>query len=49
MPVEGDRVAIWTYNHAVMISRVRISGEGGQQAEDVDWTPAPLRTPYDGK
>lgn len=48
-PLTGDRLAIWTYDHSIMISRVRISGDGGQATEDVDWQPAPLRTPYDDK
>jgi hypothetical protein len=48
-PISGDRVAIWTYDHTIMISRVRISGEGGQATEAVDWQPAPLRTPYDNR
>ncbi|MGD0088456.1 MAG: hypothetical protein ABSE73_00920 [Planctomycetota bacterium] len=48
-PLEGSRVAIWTYNHCIMLSRVRISGDGGNVAEHPDWRPEPLRTPYDGK
>lgn len=32
-PLEGNRVAIWSYDHGVMISRVRISGDGGIEAE----------------
>ncbi|MCY3024158.1 MAG: hypothetical protein NTW87_34715, partial [Planctomycetota bacterium] len=48
-PLSGDRIAIWTYDHAIMLSRVRLSGEGGTVAEHPDWRPGPLRTPYDGE
>jgi hypothetical protein len=46
-PLQGEHAAIWTYNHAIMLSRVRISGDGGNTAEDPDWRPEPLRNPYD--
>jgi len=46
-PLNGNRVAIWTYDHAITISRVRISGEGGNTFEHPDWMPGPLKTPYD--
>ena len=48
-PLQGDHVAIWTYDNAIMLSRVRISGDGGNVAEHPDWQPEPLKTPYDGK
>ena len=48
-PLSGDHLAIWTYDHAIMLSRVRISGEGGTIMENPDWQPGPLKTPYDGK
>jgi hypothetical protein len=48
-PLTGDRIALWTYDHAIMISRVRISGDGGNMMEDVDWTPGALKTPLDDK
>ena len=35
-PLEGNRVAIWTYHHAIMLSRVRITGEGGTVQESPD-------------
>jgi len=46
-PVQGDRIALWTYEHALVISRVRISGDGGLVAEDPCALRAPLKTPYD--
>ena len=46
-PLSGDRIAIWTYDHAILISRARLSGEGGIDFEDPDFQPAPLKTPYD--
>jgi hypothetical protein len=49
VPITGDHVAIWTYDHAVMISRVRISGDGGSQTEDPAWQPEALKTPLDEK
>jgi len=48
-PLLGSRVAIWTYNHAIMLSRVRLSGDGGNVAESPDWQAGPLKTPYDEK
>jgi|GEM_PF-1397717 len=48
-PLTGDRIAIWTYDHAIMISRVRISGDGGNVAEHPDSQTQPLKTPYDTK
>jgi len=48
-PLPGDRVAVWTYDHAIMISRLRISGEGGEAMEPVNLTPGPLKTVYDEK
>lgn len=35
-PLTGNRVALWTYNHAVMLSRFRITGEGGTVQESPD-------------
>lgn len=32
-PLEGGRVAIWTYNNGIMISRVRISNASGEKKE----------------
>ena len=46
-PLGGDRVAIWTYNHAIMISKVRISGDGGETTESPDFLPGPVKTVYD--
>jgi len=46
-PLQGNHLAIWIYNHAIMLSRVRISGDGGNVAEHPDWRPEPLKTPYD--
>jgi len=48
-PLQGDRVAIWTYDHAIMLSRVRISGDGGNVCEHPDLPSEPLKTPYDSK
>jgi hypothetical protein len=48
-PLTGDRVAVWTYDHSIMLSRIRISGEGGQQTEGVDSEFTPVRTPYDDR
>ncbi|MFH0937981.1 MAG: hypothetical protein V1899_01660 [Planctomycetota bacterium] len=45
--LKGDRIAIWTYDHAIMLSRVRISGEGGNVFENPDEKIPPLKTPYD--
>jgi hypothetical protein len=45
-PLVGDRVALWVYDHAVMISRVRISGADGER-ESADWRPGTLKTHYD--
>ncbi len=48
-PLEGDRLAIWTYDCGIMISRVRISGEGGQEIESPDFeAPAEIPCPCDG-
>jgi hypothetical protein len=47
-PLTGNRIAIWTYDHCILISRARISGEGGVEIEDPDFTPGNLKTPYDG-
>jgi hypothetical protein len=46
-PLRGDRVAIWTYNHAVMLSRARITGEGGDVKESPDEVFPPVKTIYD--
>jgi hypothetical protein len=46
-PLTGDRVALWTFKHAVMLSRVRISGEGGSALEKPDCDFAPLKTFYE--
>lgn len=48
-PLQGNHVAIWTYDHAIMLSRVRISGDGGNVAEEPDGQLEPLKTPYDPK
>jgi hypothetical protein len=48
-PLAGNRVALWTFNHAIMISRVRISGEGGDTLEDPGVVLPTLKSPYDGK
>ena len=46
-PLEGNRVAIWTYEHGIMISKVRISGDNGEDTENPDFLPAPVKTVYD--
>ena len=48
-PLTGDRMAIWTCDHAIMLSRIRISGQGGELREDPGWEPGPLKTHYDAK
>ncbi len=35
-PLSGNRVALWTHHHAIMLSRFRISGEGGTTQESPD-------------
>lgn len=45
-PLQGNRLALWVYDHAVMIARVRISGTVAG-TEDPAWKPGPLRTYYD--
>ena len=49
VPLEGNRIAIWTYDHAIMISRVRISGEGGSVLEHPDAQIEALKTPLDDR
>jgi hypothetical protein len=46
-PLAGDRIAVWTYGHAVMLSRVRISGQGGTDYEDPGVQIEPPRTFYE--
>ena len=46
-PLTGKHIAIWTYDNAVMLSRIRISGQGGTEMEDPDQELAPLKTIYD--
>jgi hypothetical protein len=48
-PVSGNHIALWTYNHAMMISRIRVSGEGGNVCEEPGVEIAPLKCQYDGK
>jgi hypothetical protein len=48
-PLTGNRIAIWTYDNAIMLSRVHLSGEGGREMEHPNWQPGPLKTPLDGK
>jgi hypothetical protein len=48
-PISGNRIALWTYNHAMMISRIRISGEGGSVTEEPGVELSPLKSQYDGK
>lgn len=48
-PLQGDRVAVWTYDHAIMLARTLISGDGGETTESPDFQPGPLKTPYDDK
>ncbi|HTL51932.1 MAG TPA: hypothetical protein VL860_05065, partial [Planctomycetota bacterium] len=33
-PLDGNRIAIWTYDNGLMIGRVRISGDGGKTWEE---------------
>lgn len=47
-PLSGDRIALWTYDHAISIARVRLSGSGSAEMEDPAFVPAPLKTPLDG-
>jgi hypothetical protein len=47
-PLVGDRVAIWTYDHAIMLSKIRISGES-QGVEAPDFVPQPVKTIYDNR
>ncbi|MBN1809786.1 MAG: hypothetical protein JW909_12020 [Planctomycetes bacterium] len=47
-PLDVGRVAIWSYDCSVMISRVRISGGGGAMDEAPGYVPdGPVRTIYD--
>jgi hypothetical protein len=46
-PLTGDRIAIWTYDHAIMISKIRISGDGGDSIESPDFLAGPIKTVYD--
>ncbi len=46
-PLNGDHVALWTYDNAVMLSRIDISGKGGTALDDPDWQPGPLKNIYD--
>ncbi len=46
-PLPGGRVAIWTWDCGIMISRVRISGAGARGCEPFDFTPgARCASPY---
>lgn len=47
-PLSGSHIAIWTYDHCILISRARLSGQGGTELEHPDWIPGALKTPYDG-
>ena len=47
VPVSGDRIAIWTYEHGIMISKIRISGDNGEDTESPDFLPGPVKTVYD--
>ncbi|HLX62244.1 MAG TPA: hypothetical protein VKX17_13270 [Planctomycetota bacterium] len=47
LPLNGNRLAIWTYDNAIMLSRVRISGEGGIETESPDFAAEELKTMYD--
>ncbi|MCZ7649315.1 MAG: hypothetical protein M5U26_29340 [Planctomycetota bacterium] len=46
-PLTGKHIALWTYDHALMIGRVRISGEGGLEWEAPDMELEALKTTYD--
>lgn len=46
LPMSGNRIAIWTYDNAIMLSKVRISGEGGIETESPDFVAKPLTTIY---
>lgn len=46
-PLTGNQIAIWTYDHAIMISRVQVSGEGGTETEPPDRDYPPVKTIYD--
>jgi hypothetical protein len=48
-PLEGDRIAIWTYDHGIILSRVQISGHGGSQKEHPDLQLIELKTPYSNR
>ncbi len=48
-PLTGDRIALWTYDHGIMVSRIRVSGENGEVLEMPGADRPALKSPYDGK
>jgi hypothetical protein len=46
-PLTGNRLAIWTWDHAISIARVRLSGRHAAAMESPEFQPGPLRTPLD--
>lgn len=46
-PLKGNRVAIWTYDCPLSISRVTLCGETDGSMEAPDFLPGPLVTMYD--
>ncbi|MHC4252725.1 MAG: hypothetical protein ACYS9X_26705, partial [Planctomycetota bacterium] len=47
-PLQGDRVAIWSYDCPIVIARLRIAGSQGGAIEDPDTAPrGRVRSPYD--
>src|ERR1043165_659336 len=46
-PCSGNRIAIWTYDSAIVLAKVRVSGEGGFETESPDFVAGPLKTIYD--
>ena len=49
-PLDGGRVAVWTYNNGIMVSRVRISNEDGEKKESpFAQYPGPCKCVYDSR
>jgi len=47
LPLTGSRIALWTYDNAIMLSRVVISGTRTPQLEDPRAAPRELKTVYE--
>lgn len=48
-PLTGSRLALWTFDHAMVVSRVRISGDGDGAIEDPSRIWPPVVTPYENE